>query len=231
MGRFQKYDLTEFLKWRGLPGWLEIATDKLAESARQRISQEMEAHFAEAVKAHVEAGQTESEAQAMALAELGDPQDAARSFKKSHLTEKEAEWLQKEERRAGNRPFSFANIGIWLVGLIILLAMSLYPEPVPHYSWVIVLLQLTFIGTNVAPRLLRLKFLSRPDFRRALVFAHFCGMLAAGVAAGLFMVFSDHDFFMGIGFFLLFGWINNPALRIWWKMRNQRDEFPPAAIS
>ena len=70
--------------------WLELATNKLAATARKRIGLEVEGHYAEAVRAHVEEGMSEWDAEAAALAELGDAWAAARRFRKQHLTEWEA---------------------------------------------------------------------------------------------------------------------------------------------
>lgn len=84
-----------------LEDWLEIATRKLAEPAKERIRAEIEAHYAEAVEAHREDGLSETDAQAAALAELGNPRAAGRRFRKSHLTEREAEWLKKFDEQAG----------------------------------------------------------------------------------------------------------------------------------
>jgi hypothetical protein len=77
-----------------LPGWLEIATDDLEESAKQRIAIEIESHNADSIAAHLGDGQTESAAQATALSELGDPRAAAKRFKRSHLTKRDAKRIR-----------------------------------------------------------------------------------------------------------------------------------------
>src|SRR5579863_7417708 len=84
------FGLTEWLKTRGLAGWLEIATDGLEAPARQRIANQIGCHYAEAIHLHLAEGEPECSAQSTALAELGDPQKAALNFRKSHLTEYEA---------------------------------------------------------------------------------------------------------------------------------------------
>jgi hypothetical protein len=75
---------------RGLYHWLEIATEKIASPAKERIRSEIEAHYAEALAGHVAEGQTETDAKAAALADLGDPKTAARRLRRQHLTEREA---------------------------------------------------------------------------------------------------------------------------------------------
>src|SRR5260221_4530169 len=80
-------------KLESLSKWLEIATKGLATAGKQRITQEIEAHFADAVEARVSQGKPEGVAKANALAELGDPTAAGKRFRKKHFTEKEAKPL------------------------------------------------------------------------------------------------------------------------------------------
>src|SRR5580658_3727668 len=112
------FGITEWLETRGLAGWLEIATDGLEASARQRIANEIGVHYAEAVSAHQATGETEHSAQATALAELGDPQEAALNFQKSHLTEFEAKSLNWMERTAGKPLFSFRALPLDVIPLV-----------------------------------------------------------------------------------------------------------------
>lgn len=80
--------------------WLEIATRKLAEPAKERIRAEIEGHYAEAIEAHREDGLSETDAQAAALAELGDPKAAGMRFRKQHLTEGEEQYLKNLNKAA-----------------------------------------------------------------------------------------------------------------------------------
>src|SRR5882724_8024183 len=80
-------------KLESLSNWLEIATKDLAQAGKQRITQEIEAHFADAVEARLSQGKPEPVAKANALAELGDPTAAGKRFRKKHFTEKEAKLL------------------------------------------------------------------------------------------------------------------------------------------
>lgn len=83
-----------------LSDWLRIASWRLADSAKERIRIEIEAHYNQAVEAHRGNGLSESAAQATALVELGDPEAAAKRFRKRHLTEWEAEKLRKSDKEA-----------------------------------------------------------------------------------------------------------------------------------
>jgi hypothetical protein len=70
--------------------WLEATTHKLAPGAQERIRVEIEAHHEESVTAHLQAGLSKNDAEAAALAELGDVRQAARRFKRQHLTVRQA---------------------------------------------------------------------------------------------------------------------------------------------
>jgi hypothetical protein len=76
-----------------LAAWLVLATFGLVPPARERIKREIEAHFADAVVAHVAEGLSQESAETMALEELGDIHSAAKAFQKKHITEEEEKWL------------------------------------------------------------------------------------------------------------------------------------------
>jgi hypothetical protein len=80
---------------RSIAEWLEMATRKLSAPAKERIRLELEAHFADGMESHLADGCPEAEAQAAALAELGDPSAAAKRFRREHLTEKEAKRVER----------------------------------------------------------------------------------------------------------------------------------------
>src|SRR5580704_17555460 len=87
---------------QGLPRWLEIATEGLIAPAKERIRAEIEAHFSEAVAAHLAEGASETAAQAAALSELGDAEAAAKRFRKQHLTEAEVKGAESLLKLAGS---------------------------------------------------------------------------------------------------------------------------------
>jgi hypothetical protein len=97
---------------QNLAQWLDVSTERLSAPAKQRIKLEIESHFQDAVEAYRNEGQTESEAQACALTDLGDAKTARKHFRKSHLTEKEAKELGKVW--GGYRK---GKGGGWLLGL------------------------------------------------------------------------------------------------------------------
>jgi len=67
--------------------WLDAATRDLVLSAQARVRPEIEAHYSEAVKSHLQNGASESVAQAAALLELGDAYAAAKRFQRQYLTQ------------------------------------------------------------------------------------------------------------------------------------------------
>lgn len=74
---------------QNLSEWLHVATKNLAPMAVWRISKDITSHYEEAVEGHVENGLPTSDAEAAALAELGDASAAARRFRRAHLTRRE----------------------------------------------------------------------------------------------------------------------------------------------
>lgn len=86
-----------------LSEWLRIATWKLAGPAQERIRLEIETHYAQSVEVHRGNGLSEIDARAAALADLGDPEAAAKRFRKRHLTESEAAKLKRWYEQAGSR--------------------------------------------------------------------------------------------------------------------------------
>jgi hypothetical protein len=84
-----------------LPEWLEIATRGLAATGKERITREIEAHYDEAVQARVAQGEPVQAAEAGIIADLGEPDKAARKFRRSHLTEKEVTHLAKLRKETG----------------------------------------------------------------------------------------------------------------------------------
>jgi hypothetical protein len=102
--------------------WLETANDGLCEEACQATRQEIESHYSDALKSYLAAGRSQAEARLVAMADLGDPREANRRFKKTHLTIKEARHasglLRPPKRRAMWLPFlvviSLAGLSAWL---------------------------------------------------------------------------------------------------------------------
>jgi hypothetical protein len=87
---------------QSLSAWLDVATRDLVPSAQARIRVEIEGHYNEAVQSALANGSPESVAQSSALADLGNPQAAAKRFSKTYLTTKEsqkvAQWILSAKR-------------------------------------------------------------------------------------------------------------------------------------
>jgi hypothetical protein len=97
---------------RSIAEWLETATRKLTAPAKERIRLELEAHYADGMESHLANGCPEAEAQAAALAELGDPAAAAKRFRREHLTEKEAKRVESILSEFGGFPVVWELVAI-----------------------------------------------------------------------------------------------------------------------
>jgi len=93
-------------KVQTLDAWLALATGALVPSAQAPIRAEIEAHYAEALQTHLANGSAESAAHAAALADLGNAKSAARRFRRTYLTQKEAHRLAQYD----TFPIKFINI-------------------------------------------------------------------------------------------------------------------------
>jgi len=87
--------------------WLEVAEAGLLPADMQRITKEITSHYAEALKSHLARGESGPVAEANALAELGDPRAAGRSFRKKHITERES-WRLEGAKNAGSFRWLFS---------------------------------------------------------------------------------------------------------------------------
>ena len=88
----------------GLRNWLRTATKRLCVEAKERIGQEIEAHYTEAIDRYREEGVTEADAHVRALVSLGSARKAARAFRKTHLTHRQAVRLEKTLHTASVTP-------------------------------------------------------------------------------------------------------------------------------
>jgi hypothetical protein len=107
-----------------LTEWLEIATDGLATSGRERIAREIEAHYAAAVESHLSHGEPEPDAQANALDELGAPKKARRSFRKRHLTVLEEKRILNLQKRTNSK--------FWLAYFVLMGCFFSFTKPASH---------------------------------------------------------------------------------------------------
>jgi hypothetical protein len=231
------FGLAEWLKTRGLAGWLEIAADQLEAPASQRISSEIGAHYAEAVGVHLAEGEPESSAQSTALAELGDPQKAALNFRKSHLTEREAKSMKSMEWIAAKPFFSFWALlidGIPLGGVALFFSYLHRNHPfLLDFQFLVGLVFLTYVGFRLIPRLLCVLTPRRNCLRRELALCQLTTHVAFVLGVSLVPPLQDHDVFSifnAVFLFFIYGCGFKPVFSIWNKLRKMDDrqnDFPP----
>jgi hypothetical protein len=219
--------LSEWLKTRGLAGWLEIATDGLEATAKQRIAHEIEIHYAEAVNDHMAAGEPELSAQITALEELGDPQVAAVNFRKSHLTESQAKSMKSMEWTADKPFFSFWAVLLDIGPLSAFVFFCVFPIAGSRLLAVATLV--AYAGLRVVPRLLYFATLPRPSFIRGLALSVLLTEVALSCWMTLFAyTIINHNIYVGGGrglyMFLITNIKSNSPLRIWNKLRKMGDE-------
>ncbi len=114
-----------------LDRWLDTATDSLCDVAKQRVDNEIRAHYAEAVETEVGQGQSANEAHRVAVESLGDSHEAGRTFRRTYLTAKEAKGFAalahppestRRFRRAGKRLAAvcfFVVLALFSFGLLL----------------------------------------------------------------------------------------------------------------
>jgi hypothetical protein len=73
-------------KPKNLKQWLGIATKHLAWFEAEKITREITAHFEDELEHQRQLGKSDSQAQVLALTELGNPHHANQLFIKTHLT-------------------------------------------------------------------------------------------------------------------------------------------------
>jgi hypothetical protein len=115
-----------------LSRWLRIATRDLAPPGPERITREIEAHYAAAVESHLAQGESELDAKAKTVAELGDAHAAAKRFRKTHFTEAEAKAIAKVRNKAGKVRYMILELLVPL-GFFIFWRSSLGPPKHPVY--------------------------------------------------------------------------------------------------
>jgi hypothetical protein len=226
------FGMAEWLETRGLAGWLEIATDSLEEPAQQRIANEIGAHYAEAVSAHITAGAPGQSAQASALAELGDPVAAALNFKKSHLSEVQAKSIKWMERAAVNPLFSVRALPFESIP-VAAVALSFYSwhwdfRPFLGNHFLAGLLLVAYAGFRLIPRLLCARSLPRNSFLRGLALSYLITGVALTLPFALIIYMQDpgaSGAFDASFICLLYGHSLNPGFQIWKKLRKMGHEW------
>ena len=115
---------------QSLSEWLETATKGLVAPARERIQTEIEAHYTEAVAAHVADGMRPAAAEMLALEDLGDARKAGKEFRKRHLTQEEAEYIGRVRNSRSASWLFVTSIACFavLAGFVYSLRSGLYPK-------------------------------------------------------------------------------------------------------
>ena len=74
--------------------WLEVATKGICQEGKERIQEEISAHYEDALRDALHQGSPKIQAHFAAMESLGSPRKAGRAFRRSCLTEREAKWLE-----------------------------------------------------------------------------------------------------------------------------------------
>lgn len=202
-------------------GWLESATWGLVAPAKQRIRTEIEAHYRQAVAAHVAEGISEPRAKIAAVAELGDAVAAWKRFRRSHLT--------TEDVRLTARFLTLAR-SVWgLLGMYLLFCFvqlmnrDLVDEK--HYLAPSTLLTIEILALVVVPT--ACFFVARRENSKRNAYLIFLMQSSAICVCMLCNFFS----YQGLGYrflvnCLVFGWILlRRPLRLWYKLRRAGDDW------
>jgi hypothetical protein len=218
-------DLTEWFKrngvLHGLPEWLEIATGELEDHARLRVATEIRSHYAEAVASHLAAGESAESAQTTALAELGDPKEAARNLKRNHLTAVEVFSIRWIEWLAAKPLFSNRML---LVDGISLAALALvFFRPGSDLQLFGGYALLTYTGFRLIPRLLFTRAPSRNYFCRTVTLSCLTTTSALVLIIATLFFLKSHQTLVGV-ILLINGLNHTPSLRTWNKLRKMGDQ-------
>jgi hypothetical protein len=215
---------------RTLSEWLEVATRRLADPAKERIRTEIKVHHAEAVARLTEDGLSNPAAEEEALVELGDAKAAAKRFRKSHLTKWEA-GVVKTDLKRGRSVFCL------LVNWILFTALTLSQLDRPanalirskHAVLFLVLEFLVLIAFPTAAFFIAKIGWGKPNIRLLLLVDSFSGPTPAWALACLFgpafpewlaAIFSLEAIALGL-----------VSLKVWKKLGKVGDiwsEVPPA---
>lgn len=134
---------------RALQEWLDVATWDLCVDAETRVRAEVEAHFDAACDALVSSGQALKQAQSTVLRSLGNPHTAAKRYKTTYITVREAALLRRISEKSLT-PFAFITICL-LFGVLYFVIELMALERTPAILW------LASIAASVAAGFLCLK--------------------------------------------------------------------------
>ena len=86
------------LRYYNLRSWVGVAAKGICEEDKERIREEISAHYDDAFNDALRRGLTKVEAHFASMESLGDCQKAAKVFRKSYLTEREMDWVERAKR-------------------------------------------------------------------------------------------------------------------------------------
>lgn len=206
-----------------LEAWLGTATNKLTQTGKERITLEITSHFNDAEVSYRANGLADVDAQARALADLGDPKEAGRRFKKRHLTQSEAAFLENRlnQYQKWRKPWTQLLFWIFLGWLYIVQRRD------HSFLPLLVICGLLFVAQSFS-----LALASRRGFRALLRL-----MLALDNLAylSMFLIFSIYGhLFPAAVALLMTSWRWVSAFRLWLKIGKLADVShemrPPGAI-
>jgi hypothetical protein len=221
------------MKWRkserccNIAEWLMIATKDLCEQAKSRVTLEIEAHYKEAVEVHLAIEESQPGAEAKALEELGDPNKAARRFRRMHLTKKEAKKLKSIETAARKPPDILSIVGIVFIALALVCSLFALRQKASGWTFadifmpvLLLLMQLQYFCRWISFLLVR-ALPSKRALRRIFLLQPINEVFSVSVLVCSICYLSHCSFIYGILMFhLLYANSLRSWLRTWQKAKN-----------
>ncbi len=169
--------------------WIEAATGGLAESARQRVREEILDHVLEAVDAAAAEGADEESAYERAVAGLGDPDRAGRALRRTNLRPWEAKLVGDLAR-----PQPRWVLALYLAGLPAFVAVNLDLVGGVPATWIFAL-GLASMVLGIAARFWLARRLARRGSLRAALIADVFGpwLYYAGLVVGSNLIVGRHE--------------------------------------
>jgi uncharacterized membrane protein len=206
--------------------WLAVATNGLAPAGKERLTREISLHYAEAVEAHLAQDESERTPETKAIAEctvikeLGEPEVAARHFRKIYWTGKETEHVANLVKVGGKTPILL--LGLLIPAILLGIGLFLGPLAAPLIFGGLVLM------LAVCPAF-TFMLAKRPLTKAStslLLLADWTRDIALAVAAPIMVVspFRNPGLIVGIVVLVVLVKII-PRIRIWNKARKMSDEF------
>lgn len=101
--------------------WLKDAAGRLCDEARERVSNEVNEHFLDALETELAHGTEPAEALGRTLASLGQPEAARHGFERVYLTQMDEKALRRFRERPRGAGFSLM---VWIFGAIVFFILT-----------------------------------------------------------------------------------------------------------